>query len=71
MMAIGAKNLLKTISKQRQTEQRDLQVKKYLKMFLRSFLFNFLFRSSGENIGTENGIGSIEGRIPLSTKDNI
>lgn len=26
MMAIGAKNLLKTISKQRQTEQRDLQV---------------------------------------------
>ncbi|XP_037032780.1 intraflagellar transport protein 20 homolog [Bradysia coprophila] len=27
MMAIGAKNLLKTISKQRQTEQRDLQAK--------------------------------------------
>lgn len=26
MMAIGVKNLLKTISKQRQTEQRDLQV---------------------------------------------
>lgn len=27
MMAIGVKNLLKTISKQRQTEQRDLQAK--------------------------------------------
>ncbi len=30
MMAIGVKNLLKTISKQRQTEQRDLQVNKNL-----------------------------------------
>lgn len=28
MMAIGAKNLLKTISKQRQVEQKDLQVSK-------------------------------------------
>lgn len=27
MMAIGVKNLLMTISKQRQTEQRDLQAK--------------------------------------------
>lgn len=42
MMAIGVKNVLKTISKQRQTEQRDLQVGKIVNAISLFVIWKFL-----------------------------